>query len=70
VPLAVAVARRSPGPVAVPVLALVVPQVVAAAVAVGRYRSAGWGDGLESLAFLHPLLLAAVTLGFAVRRSG
>ena len=70
VPLAVAVARRSPGPVAVPVLALVLPQVVAAAVAVGRYRSAGWGDGLESLAFLHPLLLTAVTWALAVRRSG
>jgi hypothetical protein len=42
-------------------LALVGPQVVAAAVCVARYRSSGWGDGLEVLAFLHPLLLTVVT---------
>jgi hypothetical protein len=69
VPLTVAAVRRWPGPAAVPVLALVLPQVVAAAVAVGRFRAAGWADGLEGLAFVHPLLLTAVTVGLlALRR--
>jgi hypothetical protein len=61
VPVPVVLARRWPRSAAVPVLALVLPQVVAAAVCVSRYRSSGWGDGLEALAFVQPLLLLALT---------
>lgn len=43
--------------------ALVLPQFVAAAVCVARYRASGWGDGLELLSFLHPVLLTVVTGG-------
>ncbi len=52
--------------------ALVAPHVVAAAVCVGRYRSSGWGSGLEVLAFLHPVLLALVggALVGVLRRRG
>jgi hypothetical protein len=62
--------RRRPGTAAVQTLALVVPQFGAAAVCVGRYADSGWSDGLEGLAYLHPLLLTVVTvaLAAAVRR--
>jgi hypothetical protein len=35
--------------------------MLAAAVCVARYRSSGWSEGLESLAFLPPIALTAVT---------
>lgn len=57
-PLPAVCARSWRTPAAVGVAALVVPHVVAAAVCVARYRAAGWGEGLEGLAFLHPVLLA------------
>nr|WP_246214652.1 hypothetical protein [Modestobacter muralis] len=69
---ALASRRSTSAAAAVQVVALVVPQFVAAAVCVGRYRSSGWGDGLEVFAYLHPLLLTAVTVGLvavARRRS-
>lgn len=52
---------------------VVAPQVVAAAVAVGRYGASGWGDGLEVLAFLLPigmgvLIVAQIVIATAVRR--
>lgn len=55
-------------------VAVVVPQVVAAGICVGRYSASGWGDGLEVLAFLLPagmVVLIAVQLVVAalVRRS-
>ncbi|WP_448641535.1 hypothetical protein [Geodermatophilus sp. URMC 63] len=69
-PVPALTARRRPAAARAPTLALVGPQVVAAAVCVARYRSSGWGDGLEVLAFLHPLLLTAVTVALVavVRR--
>ena len=72
VPVPALAARRRPGAAAVQGVALVVPQFVAAAVCVGRYRSSGWGDGLEAFAYLHPLLLSAVTAALVVgsRRRG
>ncbi|MGY1652413.1 hypothetical protein [Geodermatophilus sp. SYSU D01119] len=57
---AVAARRRTATGLAAGVV-LVVPQVVAAAVCVQRYRTSGWGDGLEVFAYLHPLLLTVVT---------
>ena len=70
VPLPAAFARRRPVTAAAVTVALVVPHVVAAAVSVARYRTSGWGSGLEALAFAHPVLLALVTWGLmvAVRR--
>jgi hypothetical protein len=62
-PLPAVVVRRRPKRTAAAVAALLLPQVTAAAVCVARYRSAGWGDGLEVLAFLHPALLAVVAYG-------
>jgi hypothetical protein len=58
-------ARRRRSTAAAAVAALVVPQFVAAAVCVARYRASGWGDGPEVLTFLHPVLLAVVTGGLA-----
>ncbi len=43
--------------------ALVLPQFLAAAVTVARYRAAGWDDGLAVLSFLHPVLLTLLTGG-------
>jgi len=63
VPLPVLTARRRLRAASDQGLALVLPQVVAAAVCVARYRSSGWGDGLEGLVFLHPLLLLAIAGG-------
>ena len=40
--------------------ALVLPQYIAAAICVARYRSSGWSDGLEVFAFVHPLLLTGI----------
>ena len=70
VPVPAATASRAPGTAAAETVALVLPQFVAAAVCVGRYRSSGWGDGLEVFAFLHPVLLTVVTgaLVLALRR--
>ena len=62
VPLPALAARRRTGTAVGTAAALVLPQVVAAAVCVHRYRASGWADGLETLAFLHPALLAALTL--------
>ena len=68
-PVPVAAARHRPRAAAFRTVALVLPQFVAAAVCVPRYRSSGWGDGLEVLAFLHPLLLTGATYGpVALRR--
>lgn len=52
---------------------VVVPQIVAAAVTVGRYTTSGWGDGLEGLSFLLPigmtvLVAAQILIATAVRR--
>ncbi len=46
--------------------------LLTAAVCVARYRSSGWGDGLEVSAFLHPLLLTVLAGGLVavVRRRG
>ncbi len=54
------------------VAALVTPHVVAATVCVARYRSSGWGSGLEVLAYLHPVLLTLVSgaLVGVLRRRG
>jgi hypothetical protein len=60
-PVPVATSRRRPRAAAAQTVALVLPQFVAAAVCVSRYRSSGWSDGLEELAFLHPVLLSVVT---------
>ncbi|SFP96630.1 hypothetical protein SAMN05660464_0328 [Geodermatophilus dictyosporus] len=64
--------RRRPVVARVLVLALVGPQFVTAVVCVTRYRESGFGEGLEALAFLHPLLLTAVAavLVAALRRRG
>lgn len=53
---------------------VVVPQIVAAAVTVGRYTTSGWGDGLEGLSFLLPigmtvLVAAQILIATAVRRA-
>jgi hypothetical protein len=63
VPLPVACARRRTATAAAAVVALVLPQFIAAAICVERYRASGWGDGLEVLSFLHPVLLLVVTGG-------
>jgi hypothetical protein len=62
-PLPSAFARRRTTTAAVAVAALLLPQFIAAAVCVARYRTSGWGDGLEVLVFLHPVLLTVVTCG-------
>ena len=67
-PVPVGTARRRPRAAALQAVALLLPQFVAAAVCVSRYRSSGWSDGLEGLAFLHPVLLTAVTCGLAALR--
>jgi hypothetical protein len=59
-------ARRRPRAAALQTVALVLPQFVAAAVCVARYRSSGWSDGLESLAFLLPVALTVVTGGLVL----
>jgi hypothetical protein len=56
-PLPAALVRRRIATAAVAVTALVLPQLIAAAVCVARYRASGWSDGLESLSYLHPVLL-------------
>lgn len=61
IPTPVLTARRRPRAAALQTGALVLPQFVAAAVCVSRYRSSGWSDGLEIFAFLQPALLTAVT---------
>jgi hypothetical protein len=61
VPVPGVVARTRAATAAAATAALVVPQFAAAAVVVGRYRSSGWGDGLEVFAYAHPLLLTLVT---------
>jgi hypothetical protein len=63
VPIPALTARRRPRGAALQAAALVLPQFVAAAVCVSRYRSSGWSDGLEGLAFLQPVLLTVVTCG-------
>jgi hypothetical protein len=68
-PLPAVCARRRPSTAAAAASALVVPQVVAAAVCVARYRASGWGDGLEVLSFLHPVLLTVVTSGLVAALS-
>jgi hypothetical protein len=72
VPVPALTVRRSPATAVAQTVALVLPHVVAAAVCVSRYRSSGWGDGLEGLAYLHPVLLTvlAAALVARVRRSG
>ena len=59
-------ARRRPGRAAVQAVALAVPQFAAATVCVARYRSSGWGSGLEVFAYLEPLLLTALTVTLMV----
>ena len=59
-PLPAVAARRRAATGLAAGAALVVPQFVAAAVCVQRYRSSGWSDGLEVFAYLHPLLLTVV----------
>ena len=61
-------ARRRPLGAAIQTVALVVPQFAAATVCVARYRSSGWGSGLEVFAYLHPLLLTALTVALMVLR--
>jgi hypothetical protein len=68
VPVPVGTVRRRPTAAAGQTVALVLPQFVAAAVCVARYRSSGWADGLEVLAFLHPALLTVVTCALVSRR--
>lgn len=43
-------------------VALVLPQMVVAAIVVARYQLSGWGSGLEFLSFLHPIGLLVLTL--------
>ncbi len=62
IPIPVLAARRRPRAAVLQAGALVLPQFVAAAVCVSRYRSSGWSDGLEIFAFLQPGLLTAATL--------
>jgi hypothetical protein len=71
-PVPALAARRRPAAARALTVALVGPQFVAAAVCVARYRSSGWGDGLEVSAFLHPLLLTVLAGGLVavVRRRG
>ncbi|WP_091363537.1 hypothetical protein [Geodermatophilus telluris] len=71
-PVPALVARQRRAAARALTVALVGPQFVAAAVCAARYRSSGWGDGLEAFAFLHPLLLTAVAtaLAAALRRRG
>ena len=64
VPAAIA-SRRGPATAVAGTAALVLPHVVAAGVCVARYRASGWSDGLEGIAFLHPVLLAVATWGLA-----
>jgi hypothetical protein len=66
VPVPVLTARRRPRAAVLQAAALVLPQFVAAAVCVARYRSSGWSDGLEGLAFLQPVALTVVTGGLVV----
>ena len=61
VPVPALTARRRPRAALLQTAALVLPQFVAAGVCVSRYRSAGWSDGLEGLAFLQPIALTVVT---------
>jgi hypothetical protein len=60
VPVPALTARRRPRAAVLQAAALVLPHFVAAAVVVSRYRSSGWSDGLESMAFLHPIGLTVV----------
>jgi hypothetical protein len=62
-PLPAVMARRRSATAVVAAAALVVPHYIAAAVCVARYRDSGWGDGLEVLSFLHPVLLTVVAFG-------
>jgi hypothetical protein len=68
VPVPITTARRSPATALAQTVALVAPQFVAVAVCVSRYRSAGWSDGLEGLAYLHPVLLTVLTGGLVLLR--
>ena len=67
-PAPVVAAGRRPAVAARQTVALVLPQFGAAAVCVARYRSSGWADGLEGLAFLFPVLLTVVTGAAVVLR--
>ncbi|CCH90133.1 membrane protein of unknown function [Modestobacter italicus] len=60
-PLPAALVHRRIATATVAAVALVLPQFVAAAVCVARYRASGWSDGLEGLSYLHPLLLLLAT---------
>ena len=68
VPVPVTTARRSAAIALAQTVALVAPQFVAVAVCASRYRFAGWSDGLEGLAYLHPVLLTALTGGLVLLR--
>ncbi|MGX5653763.1 hypothetical protein ACWKWC_03220 [Geodermatophilus nigrescens] len=61
-PLPASCGRRRIWTMSLAAIALVVPQFVAAAVCVGRYRASGWNDGLEVLSFIHPVLLTLATV--------
>jgi hypothetical protein len=50
------------------VIAALVPQFVLPAIVVERYRTSGWGDGLEYLGYLFPMLMT--TLFIAVAAGG
>ncbi|CCH87815.1 membrane protein of unknown function [Modestobacter italicus] len=60
-PLPAALVRRRIATATVAAVALVLPQFIAAAVCVARYRASGWSDGLEGLSYLHPVLLLLAT---------
>jgi hypothetical protein len=65
-PVPATVGRRHPATALTQTVALVLPQFVAVTVCVARYRSSGWSDGLEGLAYLHPVLLTVLTGGLVL----
>ncbi|MEU4333926.1 hypothetical protein AB0F59_04795 [Micromonospora lupini] len=62
------VSYRYPKHAAISVVAALVPQFVLPTVVVHRYVDGGWGDGLESLGYVAPILMTpmfAATAAFA-----
>lgn len=65
VPLVGVATWRHPSSWWLQVLALVLPQYVAAAICVARYRVAGWGSGLEVFALVMPVGLSVLAVAVA-----